>query len=170
MAPHHMGMAESQHAHTAGAGYKPTAVAPQPLTFDGYVRPDGRVATRNYLGVIASVNCSATVCRHIADAFKDEALAAFPHVDGVVAITHGSGCGMGGNGEGLALLPLAGFEQAGLFPGVPAAAGLRCASSAAFILCRVAPGTALPDKGFVSQTGWFMAFSDRQIFDMQRVD
>ena len=73
-------------------------------------------------------------------------------------------------GEGLALLPLAGFEQAGLFPGVPAAAGLRCASSAAFILCRVAPGTALPDKGFVSQTGWFMAFSDRQIFDMQRVD
>lgn len=62
---HNVGMAESQHAHTAGAGYKPTAVAPQPLTFDGYVRPDGRVATRNYLGVIASVNCSATVCRHI---------------------------------------------------------------------------------------------------------
>ena len=73
-------------------------------------------------------------------------------------------------GEGLALLPLAGFEQAGLFPGVPAAAGLRCASSAAFLLCRVAPGTELPDKGFTSRTGWFMAFSDRQIFDMERVD
>ncbi len=73
-------------------------------------------------------------------------------------------------GEGLALLPLAGFEQAGLFPGVPATAGLRCASSAAFLLCRVAPGTALPDKGFTSRTGWFMAFSDRQIFDMERVD
>lgn len=73
-------------------------------------------------------------------------------------------------GEGLALLPLAGFEQAGLFPGVPAAAGLQCASSAAFLLCRVAPGTELPDKGFTSRTGWFMAFSDRQIFDMERVD
>ena len=73
-------------------------------------------------------------------------------------------------GEGLALLPLAGFEQAGLFPGVPDTAGLRCASSAAFLLCRVAPGTALPDKGFTSRTGWFMAFSDRQIFDMERVD
>ncbi|WP_394004634.1 hypothetical protein ACF3M1_05685 [Luteimonas sp. WGS1318] len=73
-------------------------------------------------------------------------------------------------GEGLALLPLAGFEQAGLFPGVPAGAGLQCASSAAFVLCRVAPGTELPDKGFTSRTGWFMAFSDRQIFDMERVD
>lgn len=73
-------------------------------------------------------------------------------------------------GEGLALLPLAGFEQAGLFPGVPAEAGLQCASSAAFLLCRVAPGTELPDKGFTSQTGWFMAFTDRQIFDMERID
>ena len=124
---HNVGMAESQHAHAAGAGYQPTAVAPQPLTFDGYVRPDGRVATRNYLGVIASVNCSATVCRHIADAFKDEALAAFPHVDGVVAITHGSGCGMGGNGEGLALLQrtLRGYANHPNFAGV-LVIGLGC--------------------------------------------
>ncbi|MEG1771610.1 MAG: SAF domain-containing protein, partial [Comamonas sp.] len=60
---HNMGMAESSHAHAAGAGYRPTEPAATPLTFEGYVRADGRVATRNYLGVISSVNCSATVCR-----------------------------------------------------------------------------------------------------------
>jgi altronate hydrolase len=71
--------------------------------FDGYVRADGRVGTRNYIGVLSTVNCSATVCKAIAQAFDGAALAAFPGVDGVAAITHGSGCGMS-EGEGLALL------------------------------------------------------------------
>ena len=124
---HNVGMAESSHAHAAGAGYRPTEPAATPLTFEGYVRADGRVATRNYLGVISSVNCSATVCRHIADAFKGEALAAFPQVDGVVAITHGSGCGMGGNGEGLELLQrtLRGYANHPNFAGV-LVIGLGC--------------------------------------------
>lgn len=124
---HNVGMAESSHAHAAGAGYRPTAPAETPLSFEGYVRDDGRVATRNYLGVISSVNCSATVCRHIAEAFKGEALAAFPHVDGVVAITHGSGCGMGGNGEGLELLQrtLRGYANHPNFAGV-LVIGLGC--------------------------------------------
>jgi altronate hydrolase len=64
------------------------------LTFDGIVRPDGRVATRNYLGVISSVNCSANVCRGIANAFQGAALEAYPNVDGVVSITHKTGCAM----------------------------------------------------------------------------
>ncbi|MBB6559483.1 altronate hydrolase [Acidovorax soli] len=124
---HNVGMAESVHEHAAGAGYRATPQAAQARTFDGYVRSDGRVATRNYLGVIASVNCSATVCRHIADAFKGEALAAFPNVDGVVAITHGSGCGMGGNGEGLELLQrtLRGYANHPNFAGV-LVIGLGC--------------------------------------------
>jgi len=124
---HNVGMAASSHGHSAGAGYRPTASAPEALTFDGFVRPDGRVATRNYLGVIASVNCSATVCRHIADAFRGEALAAYPQVDGVVAITHGSGCGMGGNGEGLELLQrtLRGYANHPNFAGV-LVIGLGC--------------------------------------------
>ena len=70
---------------------------PQPstrLTFDGIVRPDGRVATRNYIGVISSVNCSANVCRAIGDAFRGAALEAYPNVDGVVSITHKTGCAM----------------------------------------------------------------------------
>ena len=124
---HNVGMAASSHAHAAGAGYRSTPVQADALTFDGYVRADGRVATRNYVGVISSVNCSATVCRHIADAFKGEALAAFPNVDGVVAITHGSGCGMGGDGEGLAVLQrtLRGYANHPNFAGV-LVIGLGC--------------------------------------------
>ena len=59
--------------------------------FDGFVRDDGQVATRNYIGVLPSVACSASVCRYIADAFTDEILAAYPNVDGVVGITQTSG-------------------------------------------------------------------------------
>ena len=66
----------------------------------GIRRPDGRVATRNYIGILTSVNCSAHVAGLIADAFKrnpftgDDPLADFPNVDGVVALTHKTGCGM----------------------------------------------------------------------------
>ncbi|MEC7668311.1 MAG: UxaA family hydrolase, partial [Pseudomonadota bacterium] len=44
------------------------AVAPQkPMTFQGYRREDGRVGTRNYIALCATVNCSATVIRKAAD-------------------------------------------------------------------------------------------------------
>ena len=69
-------------------------------TFQGYVREDGRVGTRNYVGVLPSVNCSATVARHIVDAITPDMLAQYPNVDGVVAFVHGSGCGMATEGEG----------------------------------------------------------------------
>ena len=75
-----------------------------PVTFDGIIRPDGRAATRNYIGVISSVNCSASVCRFIADAFRGDVLKDFPNVDGVVPITHGTGCGMAGSGVGFEYL------------------------------------------------------------------
>ncbi|MEK6290174.1 MAG: altronate dehydratase family protein [Paraburkholderia tropica] len=82
-------------------------------TFQGFVRPDGQVGTRNYIGVIASVNCSASVCHAITDAFRGPAIDAFSNVDGVVAITHQSGCGLSANGEGIALLrrTLAGYAR-----------------------------------------------------------
>jgi altronate hydrolase len=75
-------------------------------TFQGIVRPDGRVATRNYIGIVTTVNCSATVARMIAARFQrgPGLLDEFPRVDGVVALTHGSGCGMTGSGEGFDLL------------------------------------------------------------------
>jgi len=76
---------------------KATQYAEPQATFMGIVRADDRVATRNYVGLLSSVNCSATVVRAIADRFRrdlyPEALAQFPNVDGVVALTHGSGCG-----------------------------------------------------------------------------
>ncbi|MEO9777660.1 MAG: altronate dehydratase family protein [Sedimentitalea sp.] len=73
-------------------------------TFMGYRRENGRVGTRNYIAVVTSVNCSATAARRIADAFGPEEMAQYPNVDGVVAFVHGTGCGMGGDGEGFEAL------------------------------------------------------------------
>jgi len=73
-------------------------------SFMGYRRENGRVGTRNYLGILTSVNCSATAARMIASAFGPEELARYPNVDGVVAFVHGTGCGMAGQGEGFEAL------------------------------------------------------------------
>jgi altronate hydrolase len=87
-----------------GTDARPTDYVNQPATFEGIVRADGRVATRNYIGILTSVNCSATVARHIADHFRGNALADYPNVDGVVALTHAQGCGMASQGEGIDIL------------------------------------------------------------------
>ena len=68
-------------------------------TFMGIVRPDGRVATRNFIGILASVNCSSTVIKNIAGWFTPERLADYPNVDGVVAFAQTSGCGMSSPSE-----------------------------------------------------------------------
>jgi altronate hydrolase len=105
---HNLAFAEFARAHEPGAGAQPTAYVAEPDTFDGIVRGDGRVATRNYIGVLTSVNCSATAARAIADQFRrdihPEALAAFANVDGVVALTHGMGCATDSEGEELRVL------------------------------------------------------------------
>ena len=90
-----------------GADVTPTAFVPPEdrATFQGIVRADGRVATRNYIGILTSVNCSATTAKFIAEAVRTTGLLdAFPHVDGVVALTHGTGCGMASSGEGFDVL------------------------------------------------------------------
>jgi altronate hydrolase len=99
-----MGVFERDYAF--GADARPTDYVPaaERATFEGIVRPDGRVATRNYIAVMTTVNCSATVARMIAKAFEDDDFAATPNVDGVVAFTHGTGCGMAGQGDGFAML------------------------------------------------------------------
>jgi altronate hydrolase len=66
--------------------------------FDGYLRPDGRVGTRNYVLILPTVNCSASVSRMVSDRFRDVARD-YPNVDGVVAVTHKSGCGLVADGE-----------------------------------------------------------------------
>jgi altronate hydrolase len=113
-----MGAFERDYAF--GEDALPTQYAAEPATFMGIVRPDGRVATRNYIGILSTVNCSATVARGIADHFTRERLAAYPNVDGVVALTHGSGCGMDTQGEGMQVLrrTLGGYAKHANFAGV----------------------------------------------------
>ena len=103
---HNVEMKTFNRDYKFGEDAKPTHYVPDPqkATFQGIKRPDGRVATRNYIGILTSVNCSATAARYIADAFSGDALADYPNVDGVVAYTHGTGCGMAGSGLGWELL------------------------------------------------------------------
>ena len=131
---HNLAFSSFARTHEPGAGAVPTAYVAEPATFDGIVRHDGRVATRNYIGVLTSVNCSATAARAIADHFRrdafgrgPEALAAFPNVDGVVALTHGMGCATASDGEELRVLrrTLGGYARHANFAAV-LIVGLGC--------------------------------------------
>jgi altronate hydrolase len=95
---HNLAMGDFQRDYAYCELATPTQHVPNPATFQGIVRPDGRVATRNYIGILTSVNCSATVARHIARHFENR-LGDYPNVDGVVALTHKTGCGMASEGE-----------------------------------------------------------------------
>jgi altronate hydrolase len=74
-----------------------TAAAPRPSEaagrlFMGYPRPHGLSGTRNYILVVSTVNCSAQTARAIPQAFAPDTVEAYPNLDGVLAITHSSGC------------------------------------------------------------------------------
>jgi altronate hydrolase len=124
---HNLEVRDFARDYAFGEAYRPTEFTQEPATFQGIVRPDGRVATRNYIGILATVNCSATVSKYVAAAFGAEALRDFPNVDGVVALTHTSGCGMDTTGEGMAVLrrTLAGYARHANFAGV-LVIGLGC--------------------------------------------
>lgn len=122
-------IAPGEHVHTHNIAFIPSPAnrsiggdrrnipplpASEAATFQGIVRSDGRVATRNYIGILPTVNCSATVARIIADQFRAPgALDEFPNVDGVVALTHKTGCSAGTTGEAIDLLrrTMAGYAQ-----------------------------------------------------------
>ncbi len=103
-----------------GENATPTPKIDEIITFDGYKRADGRVATRNCIAIISTVNCSATVCRAIADHYRGAAMAQWPNVDGVVALTHSSGCCIAPGGEGMKILrrTLGGYARHANFAGV----------------------------------------------------
>lgn len=128
---HNLGFAPYQSDYAYGSELKEVTYVPvdQRAHFQGIVRADGRVATRNYLGILTSVNCSATVARMIAASFRSAPglLADYPGVDGVVALTHGSGCGMAGSGEGFEILrrTLTGYARHPNFAGI-LVLGLGC--------------------------------------------
>lgn len=96
-------------------------------TFEGYVRADGKVGTRNYIGVLSTVNCSASVCHFIADAANRMLSDRFDTIDGVVGLSHGAGCCMTIGGEGLEILQrtMAGFAKNPNFGGI-LVVGLGC--------------------------------------------
>ena len=76
-----------------------------PAFFEGYKRADGRAGTRNYIGILSSVNCSATVVDYVADEInRSGILADYPGIDGIVPLPHGQGCGMAGRGEAFDVL------------------------------------------------------------------
>jgi altronate hydrolase len=97
-------------ADVVAVDYVPEA---QRARFMGFVREDGRVGTRNFIGIISSVNCSATVITRIAAHFTPDRLAAFPNVDGVAAFAQTTGCGMSSPSEHFDLLrrTLAGYAR-----------------------------------------------------------
>lgn len=105
---HNLAMGDFERDYAFGADAKTDAGVAGSAQFMGIVRAGGRIATRNYIGILTSVNCSATAAKAIADHFRrdihPEALAEFPQVDGVVALTHGLGCAVDSQGDGLAVL------------------------------------------------------------------
>lgn len=103
---HNLGMGAFDRDYAFGADVHAADMVPEAerATFEGYVRADGRVGTRNYVAVISTVNCSATVTRRIAEEFRGDALAGFPNIDGVFPVAHGGGCGRGVDTEDVHVL------------------------------------------------------------------
>jgi altronate hydrolase len=140
-----MAMGDFARDYAFGTDVKPTEPAALPLTFQGFRRPDGRVATRNYIGVISTVNCSATVTKLVTQHFSAPgALDAYPNVDGIVPITHSFGCCIDHNGEGIQQLrrTIGGYAKHPNFAGV-LIIGLGCEANqmgAMFVAEGVQPG------------------------------
>jgi len=102
---HNLGIGALHQPSDLTAEDRPTRYHPasEMRTFDGFVRADGRVGTRNYVLVIPTVNCSATVVRMVAERFRD-VHRDYPNIDGVVALPHKSGCGLVAQGDDHQLL------------------------------------------------------------------
>jgi altronate hydrolase len=103
---HNVSFREFDRDYAWGRDYVPTSVLPEgeQARFQGYLRSDGQVGTRNFIGILSTVNCSATVVHKVAEWFTPERLAEYPNIDGVVGLSHGLGCGMEMSGEPMDLL------------------------------------------------------------------
>ncbi|OOY33625.1 galactonate dehydratase [Thioclava sp. F36-6] len=101
---HNVSYSKHDETHQIGADLaNAEAAIPKgaPRSFMGYERADGRVGTRNYIALCATVNCSATVIKCAAAEITAEgALDPYDNIDGVVAFAHGTGCGMAASGRG----------------------------------------------------------------------
>ena len=104
---HNVGLHEFARDYRFAEGAHDDGLLPPELraTFEGYRRASGKTGTRNYLGILTSVNCSASVARFAAaEVERSGALRDYPGIDGIVAIVHGTGCGHAAYGEGFEVL------------------------------------------------------------------
>ena len=124
---HNLAFETFERDYAVGADVRTLPAVDKPATFQGIRRANGRVATRNYIGVVSTVNCSASVSKFVAQHFSSEKLAAFPNVDGIVPITHSVGCGMASEGYGMDVLrkTIAGYMRHPNFAAV-VVIGLGC--------------------------------------------
>ena len=106
MHSHNIVFDEVEKDYAFSTSYRATEFVPpaERATFQGIVREDGRVATRNYVGVFTVGNSAATAARKIANSFTAEHLAEYPMIDGVVPYVHEMGDGMERSGEAMDLL------------------------------------------------------------------
>ena len=119
---------ERDYAFAQDARSEPLLPPELRATFEGYRRSNGKTGTRNYIGVLTSVNCSASVARFMAEAVgRSGLLQQYPNVDGVVSFVHGTGCGLAATGEGYEVLERTQWGYAG-HPNLAAAllVGLGC--------------------------------------------
>jgi altronate hydrolase len=104
---HNVEMHDFARDYAFGADYHATDLVPESTraTFMGFHRANGRVGTRNYIGILTSVNCSASVATFIArEIERSGILAEFPNIDGVIPLVHGGGCALDVKGEGYEVL------------------------------------------------------------------
>ncbi|MGO4831300.1 UxaA family hydrolase, partial [Rhizobiaceae sp. 2RAB30] len=100
---HNVVMHDFERDYQIAQAARPENILPieEQATFQGYRRANGRAGTRNYIGILTSVNCSASVARFMAEAAtRSGNLDLFGTYDGVGSLTHGTGCGRAGTGEG----------------------------------------------------------------------
>jgi altronate hydrolase/galactarate dehydratase len=118
---HNLGMGAHTQDYAMAQANAPLPMLDVTRTFDGYHRADGKVGTRNYLGVLTTVNCSATVAKLVTEAAeRDPWFQSLENIDGIVPIVHGTGCAMDLKGEGYQLLfrTLQGYAQHANFGGI----------------------------------------------------
>lgn len=125
-----MGDFERDYAFCENTSENQQVAEPERETFLGFERASGKVGTRNFIGIITTVNCSATAARQITKEIEQSGiLSQYPNVDGVVSLTHGYGCGMGSvdtdEGHGNLLRLMSGYAAHPNFAGV-VLIGLGC--------------------------------------------
>lgn len=168
---HNLGMGAHHQDYGFGEASVAVPAASQTRQFNGFARADGKVGTRNYIGVLTSVNCSGTVARHIAEQAEREGwLLEMRNVDGVVPIVHGTGCGMDLKGEGYATLfrTLSGYARNPNFGGI-LLVGLGCEMMQ--IRDLVGEGRLRPDGNFrymtIQQSGGTRASVERGVAELR---